>query len=72
MYQPMMVSNQFAPIPYREGTLIVDIIDRKQQRLVWRGWSAQSTDNMADFDRSLEKRLKDILLQFPASIISAR
>lgn len=72
MYQPMMVSNQFAPIPYREGTLIVDIIDRKQQRLVWRGWSESPTGTMGEYDRSLEKRLKDILSQFPASIVSVR
>lgn len=71
-YQPLMISNKFAPAPYREGTLIVDIIDRKQQRLVWRGWSEQTSDNLSDFDRSLEKRLKDILLQFPASIVSVR
>ena len=67
-----MVSNRFAPTPYREGTLIVDIIDRKQQRLVWRGSSEQPMGNLSDFDRSLEKRLKDILLQFPAPIVSVR
>lgn len=66
MYEPMMVSNRFREVQYREGTLIVDVVDRKQQRLVWRGWSEQPIESIAEFERSVESRLKDIVAQFPA------
>lgn len=67
MREPMMVSNRFREIPYREGTLIVDVVDRKQQRLVWRGWSEQPMENIAELERSLSIRLGEILSQFPAA-----
>jgi hypothetical protein len=66
MYQPMMISNRFREVPYREGTLIIDIIDRKEQRLVWRGWSEQSLEGVADFENSVSSRVWDILARFPA------
>jgi len=66
MYEPMMVSNRFREVQYREGTLIVDVVDRKQQRLVWRGWSEQPIQSIAEFERSVESRLKEIVAQFPA------
>ncbi len=64
MYEPMVVTNRFREVPYREGTLIVDVVDRRQQRLVWRGWSEQPLDGIADFERSLEYRVQEILAQF--------
>jgi Domain of unknown function (DUF4136) len=70
MYQPMMVSNGFREVPYREGTLIVDVIDRKQQRLVWRGWSEQPLEGIAEFERSVGYRLQEILVKFPALSVS--
>lgn len=66
MYEPMMVSNRLREVQYREGILIVDVVDRKQQRLVWRGWSEQPIESIAEFERSVESRLKDIVAQFPA------
>lgn len=66
MYQPMMISNRFREVPYREGTLIIDVIDRKEQRLVWRGWSEKSIEGITDFETSLSSRVWDILAQFPA------
>jgi hypothetical protein len=66
MYEPMMVSNRFREVQYREGILIVDVVDRKQQRLVWRGWSEQPIESMTEFERSVESRVKEIVAQFPA------
>jgi hypothetical protein len=66
MYEPMMVSNRFREVQYREGILIVDVVDRKQQRLVWRGWSEQPIESIAEFERSVESRVKEIIAQFPA------
>jgi hypothetical protein len=67
MHEPMVVSNRFREIPYREGTLIVDVVDRKQQRLVWRGWSEQPMESIAELEHSLSIRLEEILAQFPAA-----
>jgi hypothetical protein len=70
MYEPMMVSNRFREVQYREGTLIVDVVDRKQQRLVWRGWSEQPIESISEFERSVASRLKEIVAQFPAPVTS--
>ncbi len=71
MYEPMMVSNRLREVQYREGILIVDVVDRKQQRLVWRGWSEQPIESIAEFERSVESRLKD-LKRYCRTVSSAR
>jgi hypothetical protein len=33
-------------IEYEAGTLVLDIVDRKTNRLIWRGWAQDSVDKM--------------------------
>lgn len=37
---------------YKEGTLILDIVDAAEKRLIWRGWG---TSNLSDRSRAAEK-----------------
>ena len=41
-----------APPEFEAGTIIVDVIDARTQRLVWRGWAQDSVDAaLEDRDR---------------------
>lgn len=31
---------------YESGTLVLDVVDRKTNRLIWRGWAQESVDRM--------------------------
>jgi len=39
-----------SPVPYSytEGSLIVDLVDAKSRRLVWRGWATDALDPLGD------------------------
>ena len=50
---------------YDQGTLIIDIVDRKLNQLIWRGWSSQSLDNINPTENQIQKAVSQILNQFP-------
>ncbi|MBF9236339.1 DUF4136 domain-containing protein [Hymenobacter sp. BT683] len=50
---------------YREGTLVIDIIDAKTNNLVWRGSVANPINNPARLGRQFAKAARDILEKFP-------
>ena len=59
-----------APYVYDAGTLFIDLVDRRTNRLVWRGWAAGSIEGLIDDQGWLEKRIDDtvarILSRLPA------
>jgi hypothetical protein len=48
-----------------EGTLIVDVTDRKTKELVWRGTVKGTVDNVSDLQRQIRKGIKAILKKYP-------
>lgn len=36
---PIYVGNDIEKVPYKEGTLIIDLIDRKSGKVIWRGYA---------------------------------
>ncbi len=68
-YGPYWMRNQMDSYSYREGTLIIDLMDAKNNNLVWRGW-ASSVLNDNDIDLSetkITEAVLKILQQFPPS-----
>ncbi|MFY8036250.1 MAG: DUF4136 domain-containing protein, partial [Cyclobacteriaceae bacterium] len=68
-YGPYWMRNQMDSYSYREGTLIIDLMDAKNNNLVWRGW-ASSVLNDNDIDLSetkITEAVMKILQQFPPS-----
>jgi hypothetical protein len=57
---------------YEAGTLIVDVIDRRTNRLVWRGWAQRSVDGVLDDRDRLVRMIEDgvtrMFVSFPAGI----
>jgi hypothetical protein len=58
------------PDVYDAGRLFIDLVDRRSNRLVWRGWAAGSIEGLIDDQEWLEKRLDEavarILDRLPA------
>ncbi|MEA5445847.1 DUF4136 domain-containing protein [Gammaproteobacteria bacterium AB-CW1] len=50
---------------YREGSLIVDVIDRERGELIWRGWRASEVRQERFRDERLKQLLQRILADFP-------
>jgi len=50
---------------YPEGTLVIDIIDRRNRQLVWRGVGEGAFTNTNPSDQKVAKRVSKILKTFP-------
>lgn len=44
---------------YDAGTLVVDLVDARRNRLVWRGWAEGSFEGAIDDQRWMESRIDD-------------
>jgi len=56
---------------YEEGTLVIDMIDVRTNRLVWRGWAQDSVEGVLDNEDRLARKIEDavrlMLMQLPAA-----
>lgn len=50
---------------YTEGLLIVDLIDAKTRRLVWRGWTTDPVSASTDIDRKVKHAVGTVLAGYP-------
>lgn len=59
------------PYVYDAGTLLIDLVDRRTNRLLWRGWAEGSMDGVLDKQEWMEERVDDavtrIMKQLPRS-----
>lgn len=56
-------------IPYQEGTLTILMIDRKSNRLVWKGWSVGTITDEAAFEYELPSDVRRLFKQFPVPLL---
>jgi hypothetical protein len=60
------------PFIYDAGTLVIDLVDARTNRVVWRGWSEGTVDGVVDNQRWMEGRIDDdvtrIFKQLPSRI----
>ena len=47
------------PYAYDAGTIVVDLVDARTHRLVWRGWAEGSIDGVVDNQEWMEKRVDE-------------
>ena len=53
---------------YKEGTIVIEIVDFKTNQLVWQGAAAGALtglNNPEDADELVPKAIRDILAKFP-------
>ena len=57
---------------YEAGTLVLDVIDHRTNRLVWRGWAQDSfegvIDNPVRLERMINEAVERMLGRFPRSL----
>jgi hypothetical protein len=53
--------------PYREGTLIIDLMDANNKTLVWRGWATSAIEEAVSRnpEQSIRKAVERIFKLFP-------
>jgi hypothetical protein len=47
------------PYAYDAGTLVIDFVDARTDRLVWRGWAEDTMDGAIDNQRLMEQKIDD-------------
>ena len=50
---------------YREGTLIVDVIDADKRELIWRGWAEGVINTFEEPDQLVREAVQKIFAEFP-------
>jgi hypothetical protein len=61
---PRVTGYNIREIEYTEGTFVVDVIDRENNRIVWRGWSSTSVDPM-NLETSIREYVDNIYDEYP-------
>lgn len=62
---PVYVGNDIQRVPYKEGTLVIDMIDRKSGKVIWRGYGIGEVDNPAQAVNDIPKVVDGILSKLP-------
>jgi hypothetical protein len=57
--QRYMSCEDCEPYVYDAGTIVVDLVDARTHRLVWRGWAEGSIDGVIDNQAWMEKRVDE-------------
>ena len=67
-YSPYWMHLRTNITQYREGTLIIDIMDSKNNSLIWRGWAVSAIDTVytpAQIDHLIRSAVSKIFRKFP-------
>lgn len=46
-------------VEYEQGTLVIDVMDAKTQKIVWRGWSQDSVQGILDNQDRMEHQINE-------------
>jgi hypothetical protein len=57
--QPYTSCEECQPYVFDAGTIVIDLIDARTRRMVWRGWDESSIDGNVDDQARMEKRVDD-------------
>jgi len=66
---PVVVGYNTQQVPYTEGTLVIEVIDRKTNQLVWKGWSVGTLNNEEDLEQQLPKDIRKIFTKYPVKSV---
>ena len=68
-YRPYSNEHRRSTYQYREGTIIIDLMDIKTNTLIWRGWATDVITNTVrkNPEAAIQNAIEKIFLQFPAT-----
>jgi hypothetical protein len=64
---PYMFGSVPRTYTYTSGTLIIDIIDKQTEALVWRGSVKGNVEQVSNLERQIEKGIKAIMKKYPVT-----
>ena len=66
-YHPYSNTYRTSTYQYREGTLIIDLMDTKTNTLIWRGWATDVITNSVrkDPEAAIQNAVAKIFQEFP-------
>ncbi|MFN6087871.1 MAG: DUF4136 domain-containing protein [Cyclobacteriaceae bacterium] len=66
-YSPYWTRSQMYVYQYQEGTLIIDLMDAKNNKLIWRGWATEvlNNRNLQLTEKEITEAVYEILKEFP-------
>jgi hypothetical protein len=67
---PYIVGYNTQQVVYDEGTLLIDVIDRKLNQMVWRGWSVDTLVDEVTLEKELPGDIKKIFQRYPVPSLS--
>jgi hypothetical protein len=56
------------PYVYDAGTLLIDFVDLRTNKLIWRGWAEESLDGVIDDQSWMEKKIDDSVKRILAKL----
>ena len=62
---PIYVGQEIQQVPYKEGTLIIDLIDQHSSRVIWRGYGSGEVDNPEKAINDIPEVVDGILKKLP-------
>ena len=57
--QPYGYCNDCKPYVYDAGTILIDFVDTRTDKLVWRGWAERSMDGVVDNQAWMEEKIDE-------------
>ena len=62
---PYIVGYNTQQMPYTQGTLVIDVIDRKKNQLIWRGWSVGTLTDEQALEAELPNDIHRVFKKYP-------
>ena len=72
------VGNDCPPLvtEYEAGTLVIDLVDTRSKRVIWRGWAEHRLEDMLDDPQPVRRRIQDavrrIMERLPLTVEARR
>jgi hypothetical protein len=60
------IATDVSVVDYDEGTLVIDMIDARTNRLIWRGWAIDSLSGILDRQDRMEEKLNQAVTKMLA------
>jgi hypothetical protein len=62
---PYIIGSTQQTYQYKEGTIVVDVIEKNKNALIWRGWRSSEITTPAAFENNLNKEIRAIFREYP-------
>lgn len=66
---PVYVGNEIERVPYKQGTLIIDLIDTKSKKVIWRGYGIGEVSNPQSAYNDIPQVVEGIIKKLPLNAV---